>query len=100
MLNRFILSLLIVLAGPAMAARAAEVVFKVADHRLIMENGFVHLEFNERHPSIDVAKADFSGQGHYGDNLLANPATGAGIVLETVDSDGTVHRTSDISSSI
>lgn len=101
MLNRIILSLLIVLAGPALPCRATAPSFKVAHHRLIMDNGFVHLEFNERHPSIDVAKADFSGQGHYGDNLLAtNPLTGAGIVLETIDPGGKLHRSSEAHSSI
>ena len=101
MLNRIVLSLLIALAGPALPCHAAAPTFKVADRRLIMDNGFVHLEFNERHASIDVAKADFSGQGHYGDNLLAtNPLTGAGIVLETVDSNGKVHRSTDARSSI
>jgi|GEM_PF-2606117 hypothetical protein len=101
MLNRTILSLLIVVTVPAMAARAASPAFKIQDHRLIMDNGFVHLEFNERCPSIDVAEADFSGQGHYGDNLLAtNLITGAGIVLETIDSNGTVHRATDVHSSI
>lgn len=101
MLCRFSLSLLIVLIAPIIAARANGPAFKVEDHRLIMDNGFVHLEFNERHAAIDVAKADFSGQGHYGDNLLAtNPASGAGIVLETIDSSGTIHRASDKHSSI
>lgn len=101
MLNRFALSLLIVLTAPAMAAHAAAPVFKVEGHRLIMDNGFIHLEFNEKQPSIDVAKADFSGQGHYGGNLLAtNPDSGAGIVLETVDSSGRIHRASEVRSSI
>jgi hypothetical protein len=101
MLIRFVLLLLFVLDAPVVAVRAASPEFKVKNHRLMMDNGFVHLEFNERHPGIDVAKADFSGQGHYGDNLLAtNPVTGAGIVLETVDSNGAVHRASDVSSSI
>ena len=101
MLNRFNLSLLIALIVPVMAARATGPVFKVEGHRLIMDNGYVHLEFNERHPSIDIAKADFSGQGHYGGNLLAtNPASGAGIVLETVDSSGRIYRASDARSSI
>lgn len=98
---RFILPWLIILVAPVIAARAADPVFKAENHRLIMDNGYVHLEFNERHASIDVAKADFSGQGHYGDNLLAtNPASGAGIVLETVDSSGQIHRSSDFASSV
>lgn len=84
-----------------MAVRAANPIFKVEDHRLIMDNGYVHLEFNQRHPSIDIAEADFFGQGHYSGNLLAtNPASGAGIVLETFDSSGAVHRSSDVRSSI
>ncbi|HTV42604.1 MAG TPA: hypothetical protein VMF08_18715 [Candidatus Sulfotelmatobacter sp.] len=105
MSNRFArqLSLLLItiFSAVATAARAADPTFKVQDQRLIMENGFVHLEFNERHPSIDVLKGDFSGQGHYGCNLLAtNPETGADIVLETIDSNGQIHRSSDAGSSI
>jgi hypothetical protein len=101
MLNRIILPLLVVVTVPVMAARAAGPTFKIQDHRLIMDNGFVHLEFNERCPSVDVAKADFAGQGHYGENLLStNPVTGAGIVLETIDSNGSVHRASEASSHI
>ncbi len=101
MLSRIVLSLVILLAGPGMPCFAAGPSFKVEGHRLIMDNGFVHLEFNERHPAIDVAKADFSGQGHYGANLLAtNSTTGAGIVLETIDANGQIHRSSDSGSSI
>lgn len=101
MLIRFVLSLLIVLTGPVLTVRAGGPEFEVKNHRLIMDNGFVHLEFDERHPAIDVAKADFSGQGDYGNNLLAtNSATGAGIVLETVDANGALHRSSDVNSSI
>ena len=99
--RRFSLTLAIIFAAVVTAARAAGPTFKVQDQRLIMENGFVYLEFNERHPAIDILKADYSGQGHYGCNLLAtNPMTGAGIVLETIDSDGRVHRSSDAVSSI
>ncbi len=66
-----------------------------------MANGFVRLEFNEQHPSIDTVEADFSGQGHYGSNLLAtNGAIGTGIVLETVDSKGIFHRASEVHSSM
>ncbi|HEY1789817.1 MAG TPA: hypothetical protein VGJ73_16840, partial [Verrucomicrobiae bacterium] len=101
MLSQRILLLLIVFTAPVMAAGTATPFFKVENHRLIMDNGFVHLEFNERHASIDVAKADFSGQGHYGGNLLAtNRASGAGIVLETVDPSGRIQRASDVHSSI
>ncbi|MGH8024137.1 MAG: hypothetical protein ACRED1_11175, partial [Limisphaerales bacterium] len=101
MLTEIRFRLFMILAVPVMAARAASPSFSVTDHRLIMANGFVHLDFNERHPSIDVVRADFSGQGHYGDNLLAtNPLAGAGIVLETVDPDGTIHRSSAVSASI
>jgi len=98
---RFNLFLLTALTASFMAARAAGPAFNAEDHRLIMDNGFVHLEFNERQPSIDVVKGDFFGQGHYGGNLLAtNPASGAGIVLETIDSTGRVYRASDAHSSI
>ena len=105
MSNRFArplsLSLFAIFIAAVTAARAADPAFKVHDQRLIMDNGFVYLEFNERHPSIDVLKADFSGQGHYGGNVLStNPATGAGIVLETIDSDGRIRRSSDASSSV
>lgn len=100
MLNRFArlfsLTLAIIFTAAITAARAAEPTIKDQDRRLIMDNGFVHLEFNERHPAIDVLRADYSGQGHYSCNLLAtNPMLGAGIVLETVDSDGRIHRSSD-----
>ncbi|HEX3626893.1 MAG TPA: hypothetical protein VH280_15900 [Verrucomicrobiae bacterium] len=101
MLARFVWLLFIVVIVPVMAVRAASPAFKVLDHRIIMDNGFVHLEFNQQRPSIDVAKADFAGQGHYGGNLLVtNPMTGAGIVLETIDSTGAIHQSSDVRSSV
>ncbi|HEV2455041.1 MAG TPA: hypothetical protein VGY98_12320, partial [Verrucomicrobiae bacterium] len=100
-MHRIVLSLLIVLGASGMSVRAASPTFNAENDRFFMDNGFVHLEFNERHALIDVAKADFSGQGHYGGNLLAtNPVTGAGIVLETVDSNGRVRRASDGNSRI
>lgn len=92
---------LFVWAADGTLTRAAAPSFAAENHRLIMANGFVYLEFNETRPSIDVLRADFSGQSHYGDNLLAaNQSTGAGIVLEAIDPDGMIHRSSDIHSSI
>jgi hypothetical protein len=85
----------------AASSQAAIPTFIVKNHRLILANGFVYLEFDQAHPSIDVIKADFSGQGLYGQNLVAtNQSAGAGIVLETVDADGTVHRATAAASPI
>jgi len=61
-----------------------------APGRLILANGYVRVEFNLSHPQIDIVRADFSGAGNYGPNLLAvgrNPAgrTRGGIVLERDD---------------
>ena len=87
--------------GSAAPAPAAIPTFAAENHRLILANGFVYLEFDQTHPSIDVIKADFSGQGHYGPNLVAtNPSAGTGIVLETVDADGTMHRATEADSPI
>ena len=89
----FLLLLLLALwAVNGSQASPAVPMLTVKNHRLILSNGFVYLEFDELHPSIDVLKADFAGQGHYGNNLLAtNQMSGAGIVLETIDADGSVH---------
>jgi len=85
-------------AAPASATIPS---FAAENHRLILANGFVDLEFDQTHPSINVIKADFSGQGHYGPNLVAtNPSAGTGIVLETVDADGTIHRATTANSPI
>lgn len=95
------LYLVIIFTVAVTATRATEPTFTARDERLIMDNGFVHLEFNERHPSIDVLKADFSGQGHYGCNVLATNAQGGeGIVLETIDADGRIYSSSDTRSSV
>lgn len=95
------LSLFTIVAAAAAPAHAASPAFTIGDHRLIMDNGYVHLEFNERRGSVDVLEADYSGQGHYGGNLLAtNRTTGAGIVLETVDANGVIHRACDAHSPI
>jgi len=84
----FLLAALAAAGAPPPAS--LEMVFK--HHRLRLSNGFVDVEFDGLHPSVDVVKADFSGQGHYGSNLLAtNPAPDTGIVLETIDTDGSVH---------
>jgi hypothetical protein len=84
-----------------MPALAAPPTFAAENHRLIMANSFVYLEFDETHPAIDVLKSDFSGQGHYGGNLLAtNQSTGVGIILETIGPDGMVHRSSEVHSSV
>jgi len=61
-----------------------------APGRLILANGYVRVEFNLSHPQIDIVRADFSGAGNYGRNLLAvgrDPAglTRGGIVLERDD---------------
>jgi len=61
-----------------------------APGRLILANGYVRVEFNLTHPQIDIVRADFSGAGNYGPNLLAagrDPAglTRGGIVLERDD---------------
>jgi hypothetical protein len=84
------LMLALAVAGTPLSASPA---FIVKNHRLILSNGYVCVEFDEAHPGIDVVKADFFGQGHYGGNLLAtNSIPHAGIALETIDTDGLVHN--------
>jgi len=61
-----------------------------APGRLILANGYVRVEFNLTHPQIDIVRADFSGAGNYGPDLLAvgrDPAglMRGGIVLERDD---------------
>jgi Bacterial alpha-L-rhamnosidase 6 hairpin glycosidase domain len=93
--------LLVLLALVGVAASAAPPTFTIKNQRLILANGFVYLEFDEAHPSINVIKADFSGEGHYGSNLVAtNSPTETGIVLETVDETGKVHCASPAASHI
>lgn len=46
--------------------------------RLVLDNGFVHLEFDEAAARLDVLKGDFQGQGKYGENLIG------GIGMETL----------------
>ena len=63
--------------------------------KLIFSNGFIYLEFNKSNPCIDTLKADFGGGGTYGVNLLAVNTDGRqGIVLETVNSAGTLNKSS------
>lgn len=78
-------------------ARAQTPEFAAANDHLIMANGFVYLEFDEKHPSIDVLRADYFGRSHYGPNLLA---TNGGITLEAIDADGALHFASDVHSHI
>ncbi|MBU6410862.1 MAG: hypothetical protein KGR98_10795, partial [Verrucomicrobia bacterium] len=95
------LAILLVFLAAAARSPAAIPTLTVQDQRLILANGFVYLEFDQAHPSIDVIRADFSGQGGYGPNLVAtNLSAGTGIVLETVDADGRVHRASEAASTI
>jgi hypothetical protein len=85
----------------AAPASATIPTFAAKNHRLILANGFVDLEFDQTHPSIDVIRADFFGQGRYGPNLVAtNPSAETGIALETVDADGTIHRATAANSPI
>lgn len=85
-------AVLLVMLTAAVASQAAVPTFAVRNHQLVLANGYVYLEFNQAHPSIDVVKADYSGRGHYGPNLVAtNSSAGRGIVLETVDAEGAVH---------
>jgi len=60
--------------------------------RVILDNGYAHVEFNLTHPQIDVLRADYNGQGAYGPNLLApgpDPSglQRRGILLERDDVD-------------
>jgi len=60
--------------------------------RVILDNGYAHVEFDLTHPQIDVLRADYNGQGAYGPNLLApgpDPSglQRRGILLERDDVD-------------
>jgi hypothetical protein len=97
----YALAFLAPLATGRLGAQATIPTFTTNGDRLILANGYVYLEFDQSHPSIDVIKADFSGRAHYGQNLAASSESGkSGIVLETVDSDGTIQCGSKVKSHI
>ena len=52
----------------------------------ILENGFIHIEFDTVRAAITVLKADFYGKGIYQNNLLGRD----GIRLEGVTADGRI----------
>jgi hypothetical protein len=83
------------------SAKAAVPTLVTNGSRLILANGYVYLEFDQTHPSIDVIKSDFYGHGSYSRNLVTVSKGGeSGIVLETVDADGSLHRASAAGSHI
>ncbi len=69
-----------------------EVTLTHTARRIIVDNGYAHVEFDLTHPQIDVLRADYNGQGAYGPNLLApgpDPSglQRRGILLERDDVD-------------
>lgn len=74
--------------GIAQARPAEKVSFKHGSERLVLDNGYVRVEFDLTHPQIDVIKADFDGRGRYDADLTAQGADEfdrSGIVLERTD---------------
>jgi hypothetical protein len=60
----------------------------VTPERVTLDNGYVHAELSLTNPSLDVVRADTSGKGDHGANLLAPvdaAATCRGFVLERED---------------
>lgn len=96
-----ILSLFLVLLLILPFSHAAVLSFTDNGSKLILENGYIYLEFNKSNPCIDVIKGDFLGGGTYGGNLVATNSDGRqGIVLETVNAAGVLNKSSKSNSAI
>jgi hypothetical protein len=81
-------NLLLVILAHVVFTAARDCSLVSTTERIIVQNGYVHLEFNLAHPQIDIVSADFQGNGNYGLNLMAhgsaedNHLFRYGIVLE------------------
>jgi len=60
------------------------------DH-IVIGNGYTCIVVSLSSPRISQLRADFTGKGQYGKNVLAN----SGISLGRLDEDGTVHSSAD-----